>query len=125
MGSLANHIQQALWASPEDPADSPAHRIELKPPDPLDPRPDLAEDAELWAKLLEIAFAENYELAYTLHGFRCYGTRIKKINDRYVLRPDIDSEGLSAWPSQKEYEEAREKWLRPHVNEIAEWLQRL
>lgn len=88
-----------------------------------DPRPDLKEDSRLWNLLLDIAYKNDKELAGTLHGFRCMGTRIKEVDDRYVLRPDIDPLGRRAWESKSEYKEARDKWLRPHAQKIAELLQ--
>src|SRR5690606_5160341 len=42
---------------------------ELKPL--TDPRPDLAEDSELWTRFLQLAEDENKQLTGILHGFRC------------------------------------------------------
>lgn len=88
-----------------------------------DPRPDLEEDSALWKALLNLAQGENPMLAGVLHGFRCQGTRIRQGRSGYVLRPDIDP--VFAWPSQKEYEKERDRWLKPHAEEIANLLRRL
>lgn len=88
-----------------------------------DPRPDLEEDSALWKELLNLAQGQNPMLAGVLHGFRCQGTRIRQGKNGYVLRPDIDP--VFAWPSQKEYEKERDRWLKPHAEEIANLLRRL
>ena len=95
------------------------------PPLMGDPRLDMKEDSRLWDVLLDMACREDKELAGTLHGFRCMGTRIKEVDDRYVLRPDIDPLGRRAWESKSEYKEARDKWLRPHAQKITVLLQEL
>lgn len=89
----------------------------------LDPRPDLEEDSELWARLLHLAEKKKSELAGILHGFRCQGTRLKRGRTSYVLRPDIDP--VRAWPRQEEYEKERDKWLKPYTKEIAALLKSL
>jgi len=91
----------------------------------LDPRPDLKEDSHLWDKLLRLANDVDTNLAATLNGFRCMGTRIKKGRTGYVLRPDVDPSGDKAWETKEQYEEARDKWLRPHARKIAKLLQKL
>lgn len=134
MGIMAQHIQTTLWGPPEpvavpQPPDQPA----APAPEPLppedqaltDPRPDLAEDSELWAKLFDLAQKEAPYLATTLHGFRCMGTRIRRGRAGYVLRPDVDPTGDRAWENFKEYEEMRNRWLRPHAGKVAELLRRL
>lgn len=89
----------------------------------LDPRPDLEGDSKLWDKLLSLAKADpDPELYGRLHGFRCYGLRIKWTGKAYVLRPEI---GPDAWESQEEYEKEREKWLRPYKDKIARLLSQL
>lgn len=92
----------------------------------LDPRPDLIEDHALWELLLANAAKVNHELFVTLDGFRCGGTRIKKGKKVwYVLRPDIDSTGNLAWKSQSEYEEARDIYLKPHLDDLIVLLKQL
>lgn len=88
-----------------------------------DPRPDLAEDSALWKTLLNLAQEQNPMLAGVLHGFRCQGTRIRQGKNGYVLRPDIDP--VFAWPSQEDYERERDRWLKPHAEEITALLKRL
>jgi hypothetical protein len=80
----------------------------------IDPRPDLEEDHHLWKQLLTIAHSKDEELAKVLHGLRCGGTRIKKENKRYVLRPDIDPTGRVAWETEEDYRELRDKYLKPY-----------
>lgn len=121
MSNLARRIQQnTLWETPEITPASPEPK-----PAVTDPRPDLAEDSELWTQLLALAETEDRMLAGALHGFRCMGTRIKRGQKGYVLRPDVDPTGNLAWPSQEEYEGAKEEWLRPYVRKIAELLKKL
>jgi hypothetical protein len=106
-------------AGPE-PEPQPTPPEHVPPPITVDPRPDLADDSELWTRLLELAEAEDRMFAGTLHGFRCLGTRIKRGRNGYVLRPDIDPTGDTAWTSQRE--EMKEEWLRPHISKIANLL---
>ncbi len=94
---------------------------ELKPL--TDPRPDLVEDSALWVRFLELAGEKDKQLAGTLHGFRCQGTRIVLGRSGYVLRPELDPE--KGWNSQQEYERMREKWLKPHIEKIAQLLKKL
>jgi hypothetical protein len=109
--------------SPEPhPQPQPASPEYTPPPITVDPRPDLADDSELWTRLLELAEAEDRMFAGTLHGFRCMGTRIKRGQKGYILRPDIDPTGDTAWTSQNEYAEMKEEWLRPHISKIANLL---
>lgn len=89
----------------------------------LDPRPDFKEDSHLWDKLLRLANDVDTNLAATLNGFRCMGTRIKKGRTGYVLRPDVDP--VTAWDSREQYEEMRDKWLIPHTKVIVELLRLL
>lgn len=90
-----------------------------------DPRPDLKEDSRLWHKLLKLAYEKNKNLAGVLHGFRCMGTRIKKVGDDWVLRPQIDLTGNLAWSSEDDYRENATIWLQPYRNEVIELLSQL
>ena len=94
---------------------------ELKPL--TDPRPDLAEDSELWTRFLHLAEDENKKLTGALHGFRCQGTRIVQGKKGYLLRPELDPS--KGWKSRQEYEKERDKWLMPHIDVIAELLKKL
>ena len=107
--------------------------IEVETPEPepgkqetkpvTDPRPDLAEDSALWVRFLELAGEKDKQLAWTLHGFRCQGTRIVLGRSGYVLRPELDP--IKGWNSQQEYERMRDKWLKPHIEKIAQLLKKL
>ena len=94
---------------------------ELKPL--TDPRPDLAEDSELWTRFLQLAEDENKKLTGILHGFRCQGTRIVLGRSGYVLRPELDPS--KGWKNRQEYEKERDKWLKPHIEKIAQLLKKL
>ena len=111
-------VQEVLFGNPEL-----AKKMENLILKITDPRPDLIEDSELWTRLLELASERDKDLAGTLHGFRCQGTRLKRGRTSYVLRPDIDP--VRAWPSQAEYEKERDKWLKPYTKEIAVLLKSL
>lgn len=90
-----------------------------------DPRPDLVTDSKLWTKLLQLAKKESPNLAGVLHGFRCEGTRIKKGQKGYALRPDIDPAGNLAWISKREYDKEKQKWLNPYRQKIVQLLKKL
>lgn len=88
-----------------------------------DPRPDLAEDSALWVRFLELAGEKDKQLAWTLHGFRCQGTRIVQGKKGYLLRPELDP--TKGWKNRQEYEKERDRWLMPHIDVIAELLKKL
>ncbi len=67
-------------------------------PNFTDPRPDLAEDSNLWSKFLESCWNVNPDLYVTVHGFRCCGVKLVKGKESYILRPIIGDS--SAWSSQ-------------------------
>lgn len=99
----------------------------LEPPKPYqpppiyeDPRPDLAEDSHLWNELLRIAYhyyevwpERNEAFCSALNVMRGGGTRIRPGKNGWVLRPDFDETGRRAWQNQAEYDEMKEKYLRP------------
>lgn len=93
----------------------------------LDPRHfDMAEDSELWTRLITQAQLINKELAANLQGMRSFGTRIRKTDKgNYVLRPEIDLQGHTAWLNQAEYDCARDRWLKPYTAQIVELLARV
>lgn len=101
------------------------------PPIWLDPRPDLKEDHEAWSKLLRMACLMDppevgVPLCGLLNGLRCGGTRLKKNSKaKWILRPDIDPTGRTAWSSREEYEEIREKYVVPEGERIAKLLEQL
>lgn len=88
----------------------------------IDPRPDLKEDHLLWTRLLDQANGLDEELAGVLHGLRCGGTRIRKVKGRYILRPDLDPTGRIAWERVEDYEELRDKFLKPFAQEVIQLL---
>lgn len=75
----------------------------------LDPRPDLAEDHRLWQALLEAAVAHADaagEPFWTLHGFRCMGTRLA-LSARGTLQMEAGEMGA------EDYRQARARYLTP------------
>ena len=82
-----------------------------------DPRTDLTYDSKDWKRLLALAAAEDIQLAWILHAFRCVGLRLHKDGNGYSLRPEFDPKS-SQWTSQREYEKDRDKWLMPHREKI-------
>ncbi len=91
-----------------------------------DPRQDLAdEDSEeswFWGWLLADALEINKDLAITLHGFRCQGTRLERTEKGFKLQPEVSER---AWLSQEEYQQARDKYLVPHQNQLVRLLKSL
>jgi len=119
MGIIAKHLATTTRSEPE------TIQIHTPPPHWQDPRPDLAEDHELWNELLKIAYhfhpmepEKSAEFCAVLNGMRCGGTRIRPGKSGWVLRPDIDPTGRVAWNSQAEYDEMKEKYLARWM----EWL---
>lgn len=92
----------------------------------IDPREDLAAEnpgeSYWWSWLLAEAWIVNRQLAITLHGFRCMGTRLVKGEKSFVLRPEVSNR---AWQSQEEYQKDRDKYLMPHRDQLAGLLKRL
>ena len=74
-----------------------------------DPRPDLAEDHALWTRLL--AVAGDGELAWTLHGFRCLGRRLRWQAGRALL-------GRADDEPAEEYAAHRAQYLVPHTGAL-------
>lgn len=91
-----------------------------------DPRQDLAdedpEESWFWGWLLADALAVNKELAITLHGFRCQGTRLERTEKGFKLQPEVSER---AWLSQEEYQQARDKYLVPHQKQLVKLLRSL
>lgn len=114
-------FQSALFGEPETVIEVLGTAPEPRPM--TDPRPDLAEDSALWVRFLELAGEKDKQLAWTLHGFRCQGTRLRQGRSGYVLRPELDP--TKGWTSRQEYEKERDRWLMPHISVIAELLKRL
>lgn len=90
-----------------------------------DPRPDLEEDSNLWCQAF--AAADNYgeQLKKSLWDMRKGGTRIIRGKKSFILRPEIDPQGVRGWPDQATYEKWRDRLLKPHQNQIVQILQGL
>lgn len=87
----------------------------------FDPRPDLTDDSQTWHELLMAARAidgpDPNGLFGALDGMRCLGCRIAIINGRAKLfRGDI---------AEGEYQELRERWLKPHHEKLVRLLENL
>ena len=84
-----------------------------------DPRPDLDEDAGLWAILLGLAYDVDGEdpggLAAALNGFRCMGARLELRNGSARL-----TAGAMAT-----YDVDRDRWLVPHRRTLSALLRRV
>ena len=91
-----------------------------------DPRQDLAdedpEESWYWGWLLADALGINKDLAITLHGFRCQGTRLERTEKGFKLQPEVSER---AWQSQEEYQQARDKYLVPHQKQLVRLLKSL
>lgn len=75
-----------------------------------DPRPDLDRgDGEelVWGLLIASAFDRSRDLAGSLHGFRCMGTRLVREDKGWKMVPGGE------W-GPGEYEQARQDYLLPH-----------
>lgn len=70
-----------------------------------DPRPDLIDDTKLWTLILPRAKAISQEALEVLHGLRCLGATLQRIQSGYMLTPAIG-------PGQ--FYRTREDWLTQH-----------
>jgi hypothetical protein len=90
-----------------------------------DPRSDdLIYDSAEWTRLLQLAEAEDPNLAGILHGFRCCGLRLHRGRQGWALRPEYDPK-TSDWTTEAEYLALRDQWLVPHAAAITRLLQQL
>jgi len=89
-----------------------------------DPRPDLAYDSKEWTLLLQLAEAENPNLAGILHGFRCCGLRLHRGRQGWALSPEY-APATSDWTTEAEYLTLRDQWLMPHAQTITKLLKQL
>jgi hypothetical protein len=91
-----------------------------------DPREDLAaenpEESYRWGWLLAEAWPVSRELAITLHGFRCMGTRLMRSDTGFAMKPEVSAKG---WQSQEEYKQARDGYLVPHREKLTRLLRQL
>lgn len=90
-----------------------------------DPRPDLEEDSNLWLQLFIEADKSNEQLRKNLWEMRNWGTRIVRGKTQFVLKPDIDEDGIRAWPDMETYEKWRDRLLLPHKKQVGEILKKL
>lgn len=106
-------------------------QADSKPGAISDPRPDLADDTQLWTQVFVLAMAldckakrKSNPLFGALHGMRCAGTRLVKSEKtgRLVFRPLVGSGG---WGSEADYKEAAAKYLRPFDRDMKQLLEQL
>ncbi len=84
-----------------------------------DPRPDLVDDAELWARLLPLAWvrdgSDRCGVYGSLLGMRCLGVRLS-VGPRTLrlhARPEQPGDP-PGWVTPEQYREERRRWLDPH-----------
>ena len=110
-GELVVGLADALHAPPPELTEEPG----------WDPRPDLAADSDLWARLLAMAYDLDGDLPGglfgALHGMRCCGAGLVLVNGRCKLVP---GEMLKA-----DYEADRARYLVEHKAALVELLARL
>jgi hypothetical protein len=89
---------------------------------PLDPRPDLKSDSQVWTQLLVVAQDMDPTLFFygIMLGFRAMGTRLIMITDRkdpyfgqYRMRGQFDGTGAYRWATPDDYRAAAIKYLGP------------
>lgn len=90
-----------------------------------DPRPDLEEDSNLWCQAFIQAEKFSLQLAKNLWELRNWGTRIKRGQKGFVIRPDIDEEGIRAWPNEEMYRKHSARLLGPFRGQVKEILRGL
>lgn len=88
----------------------------------VNPRPDLIEDVELWARLLLKAYpidgAKSDGLFAALHGMRCAGARLRLGQTTAILSSPEDF-------GQDEWAEWKAKYLEPHRETLLRLLKEL
>lgn len=91
----------------------------------LNPRPDLAADADLWRRLLAAALLRDADggagVYQALHGVRCCGARLVRNGTGYRISPPASDDGPLSYhdpdPETGElrtWEDDRNEWLLPH-----------
>jgi hypothetical protein len=78
-----------------------------------DPRPELAEDSELWTRFLSLCY--DLRLLRNLITFREMGARITKTTRGYEFIPEV---GPDAWDSAEFFQEIKVKCLAPYRDEL-------
>lgn len=84
-----------------------------------DPRPDLQEDAALWARLLPLAWArcgvDRCGVYGSLLGMRCLGVQLSARPTTLNLSARVGHPGdPPRWVTAQQYREERSRWLDPH-----------
>lgn len=87
---------------------------------PLDPRPDLQSDSQVWTQLLATAQDMDPALEFysLLLGFRAMGTRLVMLTEppyrgEYRMRGQFDGTGAEHWATQTDYQETAVRYLGP------------
>jgi hypothetical protein len=78
-----------------------------------DPREDMASDRPFWVKLLTWTYKNDPELFGVLHGFRCYGTVIKRVKGEIEFEPRVE---YDAFESEDDANSAVQEWLVPMMD---------
>jgi hypothetical protein len=101
---------------------SPVNSVITPIKKPLDPRPDLKSDSQVWTQLLVVAQDMDPTLFFygIMLGFRAMGTRLIMITDRkdpyfgqYRMRGQFDGTGADHWATPDDYRAAAIKYLGP------------
>lgn len=121
MAALASRGEKLRpLAAENDTRRSSAVATEPDGPPWADPRPELAEDADLWRRLLFAAYIEGHDpdsLFGILNGFRCYGASLRMGKATAILGPgEIDLAEYGQWRGQ---------YLEPHAAELRRLLAEL
>lgn len=128
---LAGHKAELLAAlalrGEKPPSPAPESDTNLGPAAALgpalweDPRPELAEDTNLWRRLLFAAYVEGHDpdsLFWILQGLRCYGAALRLGKSTAILEHgEIDAAEYAQWRAQYLAPKAGE--LRPLLAELA------
>jgi hypothetical protein len=90
----------------------------------VDPRPDLAEDSELWTRLLECAYdldGNNPGGVFgALRAVRCCGARLVWRTQGLRIEPRFEPEG--GWATEADWQADRDRLLAPHAAKIRKLL---
>lgn len=84
-----------------------------------DPRPDLADDAARWSRLLSLAWARDGSdrcgVFGSLLGMRCLGVELVAADRTMRLQARKDAPGdPPRWVTPEQYRDERSRWLDPH-----------
>lgn len=91
-----------------------------------DPRPDMPEDSFIWLQLFAAADEISPRFCQNLIYIRSPGSRmVKGKSGNYVIRSEIDNQGVHGWLNESQYKEYAKKWLEPYREELKALLTRL